>query len=328
MRKTLIFLLALTVLLMAVGCGNSGETLDKITLNEVTHSVFYAPQYAAIYLGYFEENGIEVELVNGGGADKSMTALISGDADFALMGPEAAIYVQDGEFDDAPKIIAQLTQTDGSFLVGREDIENFQWSDLEGSDLIGGRKGGMPLMTLEHVLRQNGLEPGKDINVITNIQFDLMGGAFAAGEGDYVTLFEPTASEFELAGKGYVLTSVGEGTEPVSYTCYMTRQSLIEEDPDLVQRFVDAIAKAQNWVAETDALEVAQVISPAFPDTDVDVLASSIERYRAIDAWLITPALNEPSVEHMMEILIEAGELEAPVDISTIYDPTFAQNAT
>lgn len=325
MKKTLLFLLAAVLALFPLGCAQSGEKLDTVTLNEVTHSVFYAPQYAAIYLGYFEENGIEIELVNGGGADKSMTALISGDADFGLMGPEAAIYVQDGEFDDAPKIIAQLTQTDGSFLVGREDAENFQWSDLAGSDLIGGRKGGMPLMTLEHVLRNHGLEPGKDVNVITNIQFDLMGGAFAAGEGDYVTLFEPTASEFELAGKGYVLTSVGEGTEPVSYTCYMTRQSLIEEDPDLVQRFVDAIAKAQKWVAETDALEVAEVISPAFPDTDVNVLASAVERYRSIDAWLTEPALNTPSVEHMMEILIEAGELEAPVDISTVYDPQFAE---
>ena len=325
MQKTFLFLLSAVLALFPLGCAQTGETLDTVTLNEVTHSVFYAPQYAAIYLGYFEENGIEIELVNGGGADKSMTALISGDADFGLMGPEAAIYVQDGQYDDAPRIIAQLTQTDGSFLVGREDIENFRWSDLAGSNLIGGRKGGMPLMTLEHVLRDNGLEPGKDLNVITNIQFDLMGGAFAAGEGDYVTLFEPTASEFELAGKGYVLTSVGEGTEPVSYTCYMTRQSLIEEDPDLVQRFVDAIAKAQKWVAQTDALEVAQVISPAFPDTDVEILASAVERYRSIDAWLTAPALNVPSVEHMMEILIEAGELDAPVEISTIYDPQFAE---
>lgn len=324
MRKIIPVLLSLILVIGLVGCGKDGA-LTKITLNEVTHSVFYAPQYAAIELGYFEEEGLQVELVNGGGADKSMTALIAGDADFALMGPEAAIYVQNGAYEDAPRIIAQLTQTDGSFLVGRTAQDDFSWENLRGSSIIGGREGGVPLMTLLHVLRKNGLEPGRDVDVITNIQFDLMGGAFAAGEGDYVTLFEPTASEFEQEGKGYVLASVGEAAGAVAYTCYMTKASTIQKNPVLVQSFLRAIRRAQSWIAQTDSAEVARVIAPAFPDADEDVLQKVVERYRSIDAWRDEPSLNEESLENLMQIMIESGELSAPVPIDSIYDPAFAQ---
>lgn len=325
MRKFLILLLCAVLLLCSIGCAKKDDDLTKITLNEVTHSVFYAPQYAAIYLGYFEEEGLSVELVNGGGADKSMTALIAGEADFALMGPEAAIYVQNGEYEDAPKVIAQLTQTDGSFLMGRSEQEDFSWDDLAGSTIIGGREGGVPLMTLLYVLRQNGLEPGRDVEVLTNIQFDLMGGAFAGGQGDYVTLFEPTASEFESQGKGYVLASVGEAAGQVAYTCYMTRSSTISENPDLVSRFVRAIEKAQRWIADADAAEVAHVIAPAFPDSDEEVLAQVVQRYRSIDAWCADPSLNEASLEKLMQIMIEAGELDEPVPLEQFCDDSFVE---
>lgn len=324
MRKSIGIILGLVLLVACFGCGGGGETLQKVTLNEVTHSVFYAPQYAAIELGFFEDEGLEIELVNGGGADKSMTALLSGDADFALMGPEAAIYVQNGDYDDTPKIIAQLTQTDGSFLVSRQAEEDFSWDDLRGKSVIGGRVGGVPLMTLEHVLRQNGLNPGANVDVITNVQFNLMGGAFAAGEGDYVTLFEPTASEFEAQGKGFIVASVGEAAGDVAYTCYMTRQSTIKRDPDLVRRFLRAIGRAQEWIAEADAAEVAKAIAPSFPDTDESTLTSVVERYRSIDAWRPDPSLNAASLKNLMDIMIESGELDAPCDIDALYDGSLA----
>ena len=324
MRKRIGIILGLVLLLSFAGCGGKGEALQKVTLNEVTHSVFYAPQYAAIELGFFEDEGIEIELVNGGGADKSMTALLSGDTDFALMGPEAAIYVQNGDYDDAPKIIAQLTQTDGSFLVSRQAEENFSWEDLRGKSVIGGRVGGVPLMTLEHVLRQNELTPGADVDVITNVQFNLMGGAFAAGEGDYVTLFEPTASEFEAQGKGFIVASVGEAAGDVAYTCYMTRQSTIKDDPDLVRRFLRAVGRAQEWIADADAAEVAKAVAPSFPDTDESVLEDVVERYRSIDAWRPDPSLNVSSLENLMEIMIESGELDAPQDVDVLYDGSLA----
>ena len=179
-------------------------------------------------------------------------------------------------------------------------------------------------MTLEHVIRQNGLIPGADVDVITNVQFNLMGGAFAAGEGDYVTLFEPTASEFEAQGKGFIVASVGEAAGDVAYTCYMMRQSTIKRDPDLVRRFLRAIGRAQEWIAEADAAEVAKAIAPSFPDTDESTLTSVVERYRSIDAWRPDPSLNAASLKNLMEIMIESGELDAPCDIDALYDGSLA----
>nr|WP_243108463.1 ABC transporter substrate-binding protein [Maliibacterium massiliense] len=322
----LALLMALAICALA-GCAKQDAALDKVRLNEVTHSVFYAPQYAAQYLGFFEEEGIELELTNGGGADKTMAAVLSGNADVGLMGPEAAIYVALEGNSDPAVVIGQMTKRDGSFIVGREADDDWSWQDLKGKSIIGGRKGGIPEMTLEYTLRKNGLEPGKDVEVMTNIQFNLMGGAFNGGTGDYVTLFEPTATEFEKQGKGYVLASVGEASGEVPYTAYSVRKSMIEENPDLMQRFMNAIAKGQKWVAENEPAKIAEVIAPAFPDSDVDTLTTVVKRHKDVDAWMTTPVMTQDSFERLQDIMQGAGELKERVAFDELIDNRFAEEA-
>ncbi len=315
--------LCLVIAVALFGC--AGQTAQKITLNEVTHSVFYAPLYAAISLGYFEEEGIELELVNGGGADKSMTAVLSNQADIGLMGPEAAIYVFNEGKEDSALVVGQLTKRDGSFLMGRVPDEDFKWSDLKGKTVIGGRAGGVPEMTLEYVLRKNGLEPGKDVEVLTNIQFNLMGGAFEGGTGDYVTLFEPTASTFEKEGKGYILDAVGAESGEVPYTAFMAKKSYISENPETIEKFLKAIYKGQQFVQKATDEEVAKAIVEFFPDTTVESLVLVAKSYREIDAWMDTPVMKEEAFNRLQEIIIQAGVLEDKVDFGSVVDISYAQ---
>lgn len=319
--------MALLCLGLLPGCGR-GETLERVRLNEVTHSVFYAPQYVAMSQGFFREEGLEVELSNGGGADKVMTAVVSGQADIGLAGPEASIYVYNQGKEDHPVIFAQLTKRDGSFLVGRTQ-EDFSWELLRGSTIIGGRVGGVPEMTLEYVLRQNGLEPQQDVTVDTSVQFNMMAGAFTGGNGDYVTLFEPTATELELAGKGYILCSIGQESGEIPYTAYFANRSYVQAHPDTVQRFVNAIARAQRWVAEHTDREVAQAICDQFPDTELDVLERVCARHREIDAWNQTPVMEQEALERLETVMTQAGELsrEQWVDFDRLIDNGFAQKA-
>jgi len=312
---------------MVVGCQEKApeKTMDKIVLNEVTHSVFYAPMYAAISLGYFEEEGLEIELVNGGGADKSMTALLSGQADIGLMGPEAAIYVFNEGRENSAVVIGQLTKRDGSFLVGREPDEDFKWTDVAGKTIIGGRKGGVPEMTLEYVLRKNGLEPGVDVFVDTSIQFDLMGGAFEGGVGDYVTLFEPTASMFEKEGKGYILAAVGQESGEVPFTAFQTTKSYIKENPDIIRRFLKAIYRGQQWVQKASDKELAEAIVDFFPDTSIEALMMVAKSYREIDAWMDTPIMKKEAFDRLQEIIIQAGVLTEKVDFENVVDNSFAE---
>lgn len=314
--------LCLLLAVMVIGCEK--QEAEKIVLNEVTHSVFYAPLYAAMSLGYFEEEGLEIELVNGGGADKSMTALLSGQAQIGLMGPEAAIYVYNEGKEDSAIVFGQLTKRDGSFLVGRTPRDNFKWSDLKGATVIGGREGGVPEMTLEYVLRKNGLEPGKDVEVITNIQFNLMGGAFEGGTGDYVTLFEPTASLFALEGKGYIMGAVGAESGEVPYTAFMAKKSYIESNPDTVKRFLRAIYKAQKWVQNATDREIAEAIVQYFPDTSVESLVLVARSYKEIDAWMDTPVMKEEAFNRLQEIIQQAGILDEPVDFGSVVDTSYA----
>lgn len=324
-RLLLVFLVLLMITLPLLGCTKSAE--EKVILNEVTHSIFYVPQYAAMTLGYFAEEGLTVEFVNGGGADKSMTALLSGQADIGLMGPEAAIYVYNEGRSDHPVVIGQLTKRDGSFLMGRSPESNFTWESLKGSTIIGGRKGGIPEMTLEYVLKQHGLVLDQDVIVDTSVQFNLMGGAFEGGMGDYVTLFEPTASMFELAGKGHILAAVGEASGEVPYTAYMVSKSFLDKRPQTVQKFLNAIAKAQKWLQTATDDEVADAIASFFPDTDKALLATVAKSYRSIDAWMQTPVMQESAFERLQTIMTEAGELEKKAPFSALVDNTFAQKA-
>ena len=326
-RRLVVFVLCVVMAFMVVGCQEKApeKTMDKIVLNEVTHSVFYAPMYAAISLGYFEEEGLEIELVNGGGADKSMTALLSGQADIGLMGPEAAIYVFNEGRENSAVVIGQLTKRDGSFLVGREPDEDFKWTDVAGKTIIGGRKGGVPEMTLEYVLRKNGLEPGVDVTVDTSIQFDLMGGAFEGGVGDYVTLFEPTASMFEKEGKGYILAALGQESGEVPFTAFQTTKSYIKENPDIIRRFLKAIYRGQQWVQKASDKELAEAIVDFFPDTSIEALMMVAKSYREIDAWMDTPIMKKEAFDRLQEIIIQAGVLTEKVDFENVVDNSFAE---
>ncbi|MBQ9836404.1 MAG: ABC transporter substrate-binding protein, partial [Oscillospiraceae bacterium] len=307
-------------------CSQESKDLVTVRLNEVTHSVFYAPQYVAMELGFFAEEGIAIELTNGGGADKVMTAVVSGQSDIGLAGPEACIYIYNQGKEDYPRIFAQLTKRDGSFLIGRTE-EDFSWENLRGKTIIGGRKGGMPEMTLEYVMKQNGVVPHVDAVVDTSVQFNMMAGAFTGGQGDYVALFEPAATEVIEAGQGYLLCSIGEESGEIPYTAYFASQTYLQENGDIVAGFCRALHKAMTWIETHTDEEVAQVMLPQFPDTDLGVLAEVTARHRAIDAWNTGLVMEQSSLERLETVMTEAGELQKDqwVDFAALVDNSWAE---
>ena len=302
-----------------------GTTLVKV--NEVTRSVFYSPQYVAIALGYFEEKGIKVELTTGQGADKVMTAVLSGQSDIGFAGPEASIYVFNEGKNDYTQVFAQLTKRDGSFLVARNKAEVFDWKQLKGTTIIPGREGGVPYMTFEYILKQKGLDTSKDLVLDDSISFDLMAGAFAGGNAEYVTLFEPTASMTENQGAGYIVASVGAEAGEIPYTAYFAKKSYIEKNEELIQNFTDSIYKGQKWTEEHSAAEIAELIKDFFPSTDVKMLENSIQRYKDIDAWNQTPVLTEEAFNKLQDVMEEAGELEKRADYSKVVNNKYAEKA-
>lgn len=308
MKRVFALLLCAVLVFSVTGCAKE-QTV--VCLSEVTHSVFYAAQYIAMDQGYFEEEGLTIELTNAGGADKAMAALLSGHADIALMGPEPSVYVYNEGREDYTQIVGQLTACDGAFIVGREPDEDFTLADLAGKSILGGRAGGMPLMTLKYALRQQGLDPEVDVDVMDHVQFNLMAGAFAGGEGDYTTLFEPTATEFENEGGGFVLCSVGEYAGKVPYTCYQVTKEGLQKNSAVIEKFMRAIYKGQKFVAENDAETVAKAMVSQFPDTDLQVLVKVVERYRAIDAFATAPTMEKENYERLLDIMEQAGELSA-----------------
>lgn len=322
---SLFLILTLIIAISLTGCKKS--ELQKVRLIEVTHSLFYTPQYVAITQGFFEEEGLEIELTDGKGADKCMAALLSGEADIAFMGPEASVYVYVQGREDYAINFAQLTQRDGSFLVAREPDPDFTFEKLRGKEVLGGRKGGMPYMTLEYVVKKHGLTPGVDVNLRTDVQFDVLAGAFIGGEGDYVTLFEPVAATLEKEGKGYVVASIGEEGGYIPYTCYSTTKSFMEENPDIVQKFTNAIYKAMLWVQNHTLEEIAEAVKPQFPDVDDKVLVKLIERYRDQDSWKPDLIITEEGLDHMMYIMELAGELDKKADYNAIVTTEFAIKA-
>jgi ABC-type nitrate/sulfonate/bicarbonate transport systems, periplasmic components len=328
MKKFLALVFA-ALMLVTVFCGCGGTAKPTVVrLNEVTHSVFYAPQYVALSQGFFKEEGLEIELTNGGGADKVMTAVLTDQSDIGLAGPESCIYVYIKGEKDYPIVFSQLTKRDGSFLVGRTD-EAFSWSNVVGKTIIGGRAGGVPEMTLEYVLRQNGVIPGENVTVDTSVQFNMMAGAFTGGNGDYVALFEPTATQVEQAGQGYVLTSIGQESGEIPYTCYFASQSYIKDHKDIIQAFANAIAKGQKWVQEHTAAEVAKAIADQFPDTSVEVLTNVAQRYKDIDAWNATPVMKQEALERLETVMETAGVLthDQWVDFGKLVDNSYANAA-
>ena len=332
MKRTLVsiilFLIVITVLILGIFQNKKQEdnNLTKITVAEVAHSIFYAPQYAAISEGYFEEEGINLELILTPGANNVMAAVLSGDVQIGFSGTEATIYVYNGGEEDYPVTFAGLTQKDGAFLVSREKIENFKLEDLKGKTVIGGRKGGMPEMTFEWALRQNNIDPTKDVTIDTSIEFSAMQGAFIGGTGDFVTLFEPNATSVEKQRLGYVVAYIGTLGGEVPYTAYNARKSYIEKNPEIIRGFTKAIDKGLKFVLENDAKTIANSIIEFFPDTEIDDLTTMINRYKENEAWRKSIVINENEWKHIQDIMIASGELEEYVSYEDlIYDKYFEE---
>lgn len=323
MKKSLIAVFAAALAALAIpfslaGCGGSGEVLK---INEVTHSVFYAPMYLADALGYYEEEGFEVEFTNGGGADNTMAAVLSGSADVGFCGPEAALYIAIGGSSDSPKVFGQLTKRDGSFLVARTPEPDFKWSDLEGKEILAGRKGGVPAMTFEYVIEELGVNASLNYDV----DFNYMTAAFESGIADYCTMFEPTASDYEAEGKGYIVASVGEQSGEIPYTCFAAKESYINENPEKIEGLLRAVTKATKFVMENDAATVAEYLVPYFDGTSEESLANSVQAYKDIDAWVSNMAMEEAAFTRLQDVIENSGELERRVDFDELILTNVAQ---
>ena len=309
------------------GCQRAGDGNVDVTLNEVAHSIFYAPQYVAIEEGYFDEEGIDLTLVNGGGADKVMTAMISGEADIGFMGSEASIYTYAGGEEDYAVNFAQLTQRAGNFLVGREPDEDFEWSDLNGKKVLGGRAGGMPQMVFEYILKKNGIDPKTDLEIDQSINFGLTAAAFTSDDSDYTVEFEPFATGLEMEGNGYVVASLGEESGYVPYTAYCAKKSYLAENPEIVRKFTNAIQKGMDYVNAHSAEEIATVIHPQFKETPYENVVKIVERYKAQDTWKEDLVFEKESFDLLQNILEEAGELKERVPYEALVTTEFAAAA-
>jgi NitT/TauT family transport system substrate-binding protein len=321
-----LLLVAVGIIALLLGANATAAELQKVRLSEVVRSVFYAPQYVAIANGFFEEQGLEIDLSTAWGADKGAAALISGSVDVGFFGPEATVYIYQQGASDHLVGFAQLTARDGSFFLTRDVDEEFAWENVKGKTIVGARIGGVPQMSLEWVLKKHGIEPFVDVEIITSLAFEAAVGAFEAGVGDYIAQFEPALSEIEARGRGKIVASIGAEAGPVSYTVYHARKSVLEENPDLFARFTRAIHQGQLWVFNHSAEEVAEVIAPFFPLIDHEILVKSMGLYQAIDAWPPTPVISEEHFLHLQEIMMEAGELEEIVPFSILMNNTIAQS--
>lgn len=316
MKKIFLFILIILLLVGSfffIGKKNKKSNLTKVKVAEVAHSVFYAPQYAAIANGYFEEAGLNVEVILTPGADNVTAAVLSGDVDIGFSGSEATIYVYNGGEKDYLKTFAQLTQKDGSFIVSRTKMDNFSLKDLKNKKIIGGRKGGMPEMTLEWVLKENGISK-KELEIDTSVAFAAMAGSFIGGNGDFVALFEPQATMVEKQGFGYIVESLGNLGGVVPYTAYNARISYIENNQGIITNFTSAIQKGLDYVHNTDSKEIAEVILPFFPDTSLNDLVTVLDRYKENDTWPKNTAFTKESFDHLQDIMINANELKEKVN--------------
>ncbi len=325
MKKILtIFLSSVLLLFSLAGCAEK-DGLKTIELNEVTHSVFYAPLYLAIENGYFEEEGLKINLTNGGGADKSMTAILSGEAQIGLMGPETVIYVQNQDKVDKPKVFGQLTQKDGAFLVSRNAEPEFKWTDLKGKEILAGRKGGVPAMTFEYIINELGMQDGVDLTLNYDVQFNLMTSAFLAGTADYCTVFEPTASEYQASGQWHIVASVGEQGGEIPYTSFIALDSYINNNGDTIKSFLKAIKKAYEFMQNSTEKQVAEAIVKQFPSTTIESIEASIKSYKKIDAWKLDLQGSKESFDRLQNIMSNAGELSQKVDFNKIVDNSLAK---
>lgn len=329
MKKKLFSLLLITTLLLSlcVGCKSKNDKLTPVTLNEVAHSIFYAPQYAAIELGYFEEEGIDLTLVTGFGADKTMTAVLSGEAEIGFMGSEASIYTYNEGAKNYAVNFAQLTQRAGNFLVAREEIPDFSWDVLKGKEVLGGRKGGMPQMVFEYILKENGLDPETDMEIDQSIDFGSTAAAFSGGQGEFTVEFEPGATTLEKEGAGYVVASLGVDSGYVPYTAYCATKSYLENSPEVIQGFTNALQKGMDYVNSHTPEEIAKVIQKQFSETDLDTITTIVKRYHEQDSWKENLVFEEDSFSLLQDILESAGELSQRAPYEDLIITTFAEEA-
>lgn len=323
-------LLVMLVLLGALaGCGgkSGSQTGSKeVVLNEVAHSIFYAPMYVAIEEGYFEDEGITLTLVTGFGADKTMTAVLTGEADIGFMGSESTVYTYAGGTEDYVVNFAQLTQRAGNFLVAREPIDNFSWKMLVGKDVLGGRAGGMPEMVFEYILEMNGIDPS-EVNIDQSIDFGSTAAAFSGGQGEFTVEFEPHATSLELQGQGYVVASLGEDSGYVPYTAFSAKKSYLEKNKDTVQAFTNALQQGMNYVQTHTPEEIAKAIAPQFPETDLETLTTIVARYYEQNTWKENLIFEKSSFELLQNILEDAKVLEKRVPYEDLVNTKFAEEA-
>lgn len=326
-------LLLLTLLLSTLaGCAKNKEgategSLEKVILNEVAHSIFYAPMYVAMEEGYFKDAGIDLSLVTGFGADKTMTAVLSGEADIGFMGPETTVYTYNEGASDVVLNFAQLTQRAGNFLVAREPMENFKWSDLKGKSVLGGRAGGMPEMVFEFVLKKNNLNPTTDLSIDQSIDFGSTAAAFSGGQADFTVEFEPSATALEKENAGYVVASLGIDSGYVPYTAFSAKESYIQEHPDMIQAFTDALQKGMQYVNDHTSEEIAAAIAPQFPDTDNETIATIVERYQSQDTWKTDVIFTKDAYTLLLDILDESDQLTARPEYDALVNTTFAEQS-
>lgn len=331
MRRKLSTFLLITALLVCTLCGCGKDTkepsgLTKLTLNEVAHSIFYAPMYVAIENGYFTEAGLDVTLVTGYGADKVMAAVLSGEAEIGFAGCEASIYTYLEGASDQIVNFAQLTQRAGNFLVSREPIENFTWDMLIGQDVLGGRAGGMPEMVFEYILRKNGIQPS-EVNIDQSIDFGSTAAAFSSGQGSFSVEFEPHATALEQKGDGYIVASLGVDSGYVPYTGFFAKQSYLDANNDAVQAFTDALQKGMDYVNSHTAEETASVIAPQFAETDLDTITTIVNRYLTQDTWKTDLIFTEDAFLLLQNILEESGELPERVPYEDLVTTIYAEKA-
>ena len=328
MKKLITFLLVATLLFSCFGCGKTDtEGLTKVTLNEVAHSIFYAPMYVAMEEGYFKEEGIDLNLVTGYGADNTMTALLTDEADIGFMGSESSIYTYAQGAKDYAVNFAQLTQRAGNFLVSREKIDDFSFDMLKGKEVLGGRAGGMPQMVFEYILKKNNIDPKTDLSIDQSIDFGSTAAAFSGGQGDFTVEFEPHATALEEKGDGYVVASLGEASGYVPYTAFCAKKSFIEKNPDVILSFTNALQKGMDYVNSHTAEEIAKVIQPQFKETELDTITTIVKRYKDQDTWKKDLNFNEDSFTLLQNILEEAGELEKRVPYEDLVTTEFSNKA-
>lgn len=326
-KISLLLVMSLVLSLLLAGCQNKETGQKKVVLNEVAHSIFYAPMYVAIEEGYFAEEGIDLELVTGFGADKTMTAVLSGEADIGFMGSEASIYTYLGNTDDCVVNFAQLTQRAGNFLVAREPMESFTWADLKGKTILGGRKGGMPEMVFEYILKMNSIDPAADVSIDQSIDFGSTAAAFSGGQGDFSVEFEPFATSLEQKGDGYIVASLGTDSGYVPYTAFCAKSSYMKKNPEIIQGFTNALQKGMDYVNSHSSAEIAKVIAPQFAETEESTITTIVDRYKSQDTWKENLIFEKDSFTLLQDILEDAGELEKRVPYEDLVTTDYARKA-